>query len=269
MGKLKVLNQIKSYIRKKITDAYIISYPKCGRTWLQMILMHYVLRHYRKISDPLPFEWGPSLIRHTWYLNFPNIYFTHDIANRPIPYEDYNDYFDASIYLKKQAIILIRDPRDVVVSYYHHAKKKTAKNRLPANISLSAFIRHKNYGIKAVVAYYNMWAPIIQTNRQVSWLRYEDLRADPITSLELLLKFCGVPSIDHESLAWAIDCNSFGNLQAREIEKKQDSDNAVNKNTLRVRQGKVGGYREEMQQEDIEYVHTVLHKHLNSFYDYE
>lgn len=263
-----MFNRIKSYLRKKIIDAYIISYPKCGRTWLQILLLHYALRRYRKISAPLPFDWAPSLIRHTWYLDFPNIYFTHDIANQPISYEHYDKYFDASIYLRKRVIILIRDPRDVVVSHYHHAKKKVAKNKLPSDISLSAFIRHKNYGIKAIVAYYNLWVPMIAANQHVSWLRYKDLRAKPIASLRWLLKFCGASSIDHEALAWAVESNSLRNLQRREMVKRQDVSSGVDKNTLRVRKGEVGGYRTEMQKEDIEYVNQIVQNQLNPLYGY-
>ena len=249
-------------------DAYIVSYPKCGRTWLNSILLHYVRRHYDGITEPLTFKWAPPMVRYTWYRRFPNVCFTHGISTHAIPFQDLVERFDPAKYTVKRSILLVRDPRDVVVSYYHHAMKKTEKNQLSPDLSLSGFLRHEAYGIRSVVTFYNLWEPVIGKHANVSWCKYEDLKADTTGTVTRLLRFFNAPPVDQKALEWAVEVNSFQNLQSREKRLRLSRHKEVNTDKLRVRKGKTGGYQDEMQTLDISYANHVLASRLAPLYGY-
>jgi hypothetical protein len=264
-----ILKSMENWLRHTVLhDAYVISYPKCGRTWLNSILLHYVRRHYDGIAEPLTFEWSPPMVRHTWHRRFPNVCFTHGIARHAIPYQELVARFDPARYIAKRSVLLVRDPRDVVVSYYHHAMKKTEKNKLPPTMSLSDFVRHEAYGIRSIVAFYNLWAPVIEEHANVSWCRYEDLKADAVGTVRRLLEFFEAPVVDQEALVWAVEMNRFENLQARERDMKRARGAQPDSNKLRIRKGKTGGYRSEMQAVDIKYAEDVMNKHLSHSIDF-
>ena len=267
--KLKMLNKIETKIRNKfVYNGFVISYPKCGRTWINSLLLHYVLRHYDQITEPLPFQWAPPIIRHTWYRRFPNICFTHDISSPARPYYQYNQDFDVSPYITKRCVLLVRDPRDVVVSYYYHARKKTHKNKLPADISLNDFCHHDSFGLRPVITFFNIWVPFIQCYPTVTYFRYEDLKANTKAVMEQMLSFFGVTKVDSEALDWAITQTKFERLQEREVYRKSSEGEDTKQDDLRVRRGKVGGFQDEIDAEEIQYVNEGLNGHLDSIYGY-
>lgn len=266
---MTILKSLEDWLRHTVLyDAYVVSYPKCGRTWLNSILLHYVRRHYDGITEPLVFDWSPPMSRHTWYRRFPNVCFTHGIARHAIPYQELAARFDPARYVAKRSVLLVRDPRDVVVSYYHHAMKKTEKNKLSPTMSLSDFVRDEAYGIRPVVTFYNLWAPVIEEHENISWCRYEDLKADTVGTVRRLLEFFEAPVVDQEALAWAVEVNRFENLQARERDVKRAKGADVGTNKLRVRKGEIGGYQNELRASDIEYVDAFINGELCTEYGY-
>jgi hypothetical protein len=208
------------------------------------------------------------MVRHTWRRRFPNVCFTHGAATHATPYDALVHHFEPANYIAKRTVLLVRDPRDVVVSYYHHAMKKTEKNHLPPDMSLSDFVRHEAYGIRSVITFYNLWTPVIQKHPNVSWFRYEDLKADTVDTVIRILQFFEAPSIDEEALEWAVKVNRFENLQARERDRKRSQGTEVDTDELRVRKGRIGGYQDEMRESDIQYVAKVLDQHLEALYNY-
>jgi hypothetical protein len=83
-----------------------------------------------------------------------------------------------------------------------------------------------------------------------------------------ILEFFGVSSVDVESLEWAVEQNTFQNLQRREIQVKESRAEDIRTDMLRVRRGTTGGYQEEMTEEDIRYGAEMLDKHLDPLYNY-
>ena len=114
---------IRCAIEKYFIDSYIISFPKSGRTWLKTVIHHYIgsLYGYDMANSFVAKEGKYPKIRIRKRKRVPLIYFTHDVAD--IPYQDnlsycqLEDVFNVNRYARRKNIFLMRDPRDVLVSY--------------------------------------------------------------------------------------------------------------------------------------------------------
>ena len=74
--------------------------------------------------------------------------------------------------------------------------------------------------------------------------------------------------VDSEALDWAITQTKFKRLQEREVYRKASASEDTKQDDLRVRRGKVGGFQDEIDAEEIQYVNEVLNGHLDSIYGY-
>jgi alcohol sulfotransferase len=82
-------------------------------------------------------------------------------------------------------LFLARNPYDVVVSaYFHLTREKQSYTG-----SLRDFISHPRLGLDSWIGYMNRWAPELLRHRDVTFLSYGQLRADPAASLCKVLEF--------------------------------------------------------------------------------
>lgn len=118
-------------------DLLVLSRTKSGRTWLRVMLSHlYHLRYGVPADELLNFD---NL--HRLDPRIPKVHFSHDTtfahhrpAGRPL---------DARP--KQKLLFLVRDPRDVAVSFYHHVQRR-ASAREAKSPSISEFVLHERYG---------------------------------------------------------------------------------------------------------------------------
>lgn len=228
-------------------DAYGISYPKCGRTWLKVFLQTLYLRHYGQVNfDGTIFYAGDApkmLFAHTGYYYTP----------------------------KKPTIFIIRDPRDVIVSFWHHVRTRGpgSMHKYKA-MSLSDFVRDKDMGIPAMVRYYKTWRWRLKRCKRLMVIRYEDMVTRDIEVFNDIHNFLGLKA-SIKDLLKAVDFCRFDNMK-KELEKpdcgafanhpqlvdlKPASDDP---NSAKVRRGKVGGYVDELKKEDIAYIDGMIKK---------
>src|SRR4030042_5207218 len=100
------------------TDIYLLSYPKCGRTWLRLMIGKAIALHFS-----LPDEEDILFLRtnRRVHPDVPNITVVHDdspMLKSPDELEVTKKRFH-----DKKVIFLVRDPRDVVVSSFFEIKK--------------------------------------------------------------------------------------------------------------------------------------------------
>lgn len=233
-------------------DVYVVSYPKCGRTWLRVMLQMYLeargytLRHYND-KLLLGIE-GEALVK-----------FDHDKGNWvPAPLRIDQLTFDTEKYTGKDVVFLVRDPRDVLVSSWYHL---TYRERIYRG-SLSAFVRDELIGIEKVVAYMNLWMEHRDVPANFLLLTYEEMHADPHVQFERLLGFIGIP-VERDALNAAVEASSFENMKKMErtgaLKEPWMKPGARDANkSLKVRKGKVGSFQEELTQDDIDYVNAVI-----------
>ncbi|AKH42850.1 hypothetical protein FHS61_000623 [Altererythrobacter atlanticus] len=242
-------------------DAYVLSYPKSGRTWLRTMMGHMILRQYGVETD------NPMEIQHFWKISskIPNIGFTHDdYPNLKFGSEVETD---KSRYSGKKIVLLTRDPRDVVVSYYFDAK-----NRMKViDCDMEHYLRHERGSIDAVVAFYNAWARNRTGPRGFHWITYEDMHADAAGVLRSTAGFLGIPEPGDKLLQDAVQFGSFDNMRKTELKdgfkherlRPADPDNP---DSFKVRRGKAGGFVDYFSKETIEYIDNYIDENLDPFF---
>lgn len=245
----KVRNQMLLQKAVPSVDAFLVSYPKSGRTWLRFLLSCYFAR-----VAQLGFE--PNL--HSTFRVLPN--FDRDAA-RGLPAFVGREHevdlpliavshrqFEPQLFGGTPVIILVRDPRDVCVSAYFHETKH--KHRFVG--SIAEFIEDEDYGVPALVRYHNGWARGIAHSRSLV-ISYEDMSSKTEESVRRILTFLGLP-VDEASLAEAVEQAKFSKMQKTEEKTGipgHDYDRS-DTDSLRVRKGKVGGYSDTLSDQEAE-----------------
>lgn len=236
------------------------SYPKSGRTWLRFVLANY----FNEIN---------SLVDSVDYNNvftlFPN---SGSNPQRGLPayqYMDNNDIplilFDHSNYNANfdqvSVVFLIRGIFDTLVSNYFQAK-----NRLSVfNGDIKSYVRDDDLGVDNLIRYYNSWSTgLKKVNHQI--ISYEDMHAEIETYIEKLLIMVGAP-VDKGFIEVAVKKSSFDNMKSIEIKNGFVNQNQVLKtndnNALRAREGKIGGYTQHLDAEDISHITKQCDKYLS------
>ena len=154
---------------------------------------------------------------------------------------------------------MIRDPRDVIVSSYFQATRRSGV----FNGTLSEFIRSEKHGIRKIITFLQGW----YENRHVpaAWMlvRYEDIRADARPMLRAVLHFMGVQDVEDATVDAAVRFADFENLKkletsgyfpGRDLSPAPGGD----EESCKVRKGKVGGYRDYLSPEDLEYIDRMM-----------
>ncbi len=233
----------------------VISYPNSGRTWLRVLLgkalcdQYGLGEHFRFIFDSLKVTAAAGL---------PTMDYTHD-GTRLSQAKHFEDLeTDKSRYQDKKVILLLRDPRDLVVSCYFQASRM--RNLYEG--SLSDFIRDDHYGIRKIVTFYDIWHAHRHVPEAFLVLRYEEMHADPAGSLRLVLDFMGAPLLDDGVVAKAVEYASFDNMKKMEQDgyfasEKIKTGRPGDEESYKVRRGKVDGYVDYLSPEDCQYLDAV------------
>ncbi len=252
---------IGSRFEKVEPDARIVSHPKCGRTWVRIMLLKYLeLIGAGDASQPFHDKTLVQLPRGRV------VKFDHHQSNLfPIPYRAGQLSFDkpTSPRAGKRVVLLVRDPRDVVVSFWYMLHHATGVYRN----DLSSFIRDDLLGIPKIVAFMNLWIDHAGDMKDFFLISYEQITRSPLHRFRELLEFIG-STVDSEALKTAVAETSFEKMKRMEREGKirepwmltgaKDSDRS-----MKVRRGKVGGYLEELTAKDIRYLDDYIRNNLS------
>ncbi|KAL2895293.1 Cytosolic sulfotransferase 17 [Bienertia sinuspersici] len=158
-------------------------------------------------------------------------------------------------------VYVCRDPKDVFVSLWHFTNKVRVKELPPLGIEeafdlfcrgISPFGSYWDH----VLAYWN--ASVLMPNK-VLFLRYEDMKAQPIAILKRLGEFIGCAfSYDEENdgvIQKIVDFCSFDNLTSFQVNQTPTQRTTMSgtnmANNMFFRKGKVGDYKNYMTQEMI------------------
>ncbi|MGB3795626.1 MAG: sulfotransferase domain-containing protein, partial [Alteraurantiacibacter sp.] len=161
---------------------------------------------------------NPMELQHFWKLSsdIPNIGFTHD-DHPNLKFGDEVDQ-DKGRYRRKKVLLLTRDPRDVLVSYFFDAK-----NRMNViDCDISTYLHSEKGSIDAIVGFYNAWARARFVPRDFLWVTYEDMHRNPRKVIADSARFFGLPDPDDELLGEVVKKASFRNMRKAEL---QDSFN--------------------------------------------
>lgn len=238
-------------------DAYIISFPKSGRTWVRMLLAQVLAREYG-------LKLNLDLYKMTLGRRIPNIATDPRTGN----YARLGSAGDLKIlhrFRNKKVIFLVRDPRDVLVSYYFEWNKR---REMKYEKDIHSFIR-EDFTLPRIIAFMNLWAEEQRQHpEQFLQVSYESLHADTARELKRMLDFLQIPASE-DTIPRAVEQSSFQSMLGMEKAQRFGDDhrlkpvNPTDRQTYKMRRGKVGGYVDYLTREDIHYIDQLLKEKLN------
>jgi len=244
-------------------DVMLISYKKSGRTWLTMMLSRCLASH--------------ALLEEVDYLATDLI--GGSVAGLPhirISHDD-NPHWKAPAklsrskwrYRRKKVILLVRDPRDVVVSLYF---QRTKRDRAYTG-TLHDFLHEREGSLDTILEYYNIWAEQRARPRDFCLVRYEDLKVNAATELERILRFAGVDPIIDAHVREAVQFGSFENMRAMEAANSLQrgrlrARDPNDQESFKTRKGKVGGYVDYLNAAEIEWMERKIARTLDPMFGY-
>lgn len=262
---MKVWEKLYSeYLRFQTIDAFLISFPKCGRTWLRAMLGWYV----NDMAEGDPME----VMELT---KTRQDFCTLDITHDDFPHLKTADNLvtNKNAYKGKKVIFMIRDPRDVVVSNFFQFTKRGDQSVINDNFNgtLSEFIRYDISGLASLVGFYNVWAKNKGVPKSYLQVSYEDMSRSPKEMFIKCIELLEWPDKGETFIDDIIAKGRFDNmhemertneLQTVRLSPSGDGD----PEGFKTRKGKVGGYVDYLSEEDLNYISDYLNTHLHNDY---
>lgn len=232
-------------------DVFLVSYPKSGNTWLKFIFASYIKKRevdFNEVHGIVPeYETQNKKLYHIPIR--PRIIKSHSTYNEKFP----------------RVLYIIRDGRDVLVSYFFYLKKTKS---IPKNTFFTSFLRdyyqdklpHGKWGD-------HVYSWLTNDKHNIEVIFYEDLLKDTFGEAKKAIAFSKL-AVHDEQLKNAISYSSFTNLRRLE-QKNQYTDKYLSNtdhNIPFVRSGKAGGYMEFFSKEENDRFLQV-HKNIYTLID--
>jgi len=217
-----------------IDDGWLVSFPKSGRTWMRVVLAD--------LGIEIPV--------------------THDGSDYKNPVHFAELLPCGESYRMKKVIFLVRDPRDVVVSYYFEL---TRRQKVYAG-EIGDFIKDPRYGLERII-YFNMAWFRQSVCSDFLLLTYESIHETPQRVFEVATKFLGYRR-SARLLKKAVDNASFAALQKLELSgalsgkfgKALLPGDVDDPESYKVRRGMVRGYTSYLTPEQVDWCNLAIKK---------
>lgn len=253
---------LQSMRAERRADVLLVSYPKCGRTWLTMLLSRALAAHAG--VDDVDYLATDLLGGKTE--GVPHIRISHD--GNPHWKTARGLARSKRRYRGKKLILLVRDPRDIVVSmYFERSRRERAYSG-----TLHEFLHEPKGSLDTILEYYNIWAQERTRPQAFCLVRYEDLKADTAAQVKRILRFVGLELADAH-VEEAVRFASFENMRAMEAGdvlqsgrlRARDPSDAE---SFKTRKAKVGGYVDYLSPEEIGWMERKIRETLDPSYGY-
>jgi hypothetical protein len=234
-------------------DVFLVSYPRSGNTWTRFLISNLIYQ-----DEPTTFANIEQRI--------PEIYFNADHAMRSLArprilksHECFQPHY-------KRVIYIVRDPRDVAVSFFHHNVKA---GNIPEDYPMDDFIPRfiaadfdSRWGCweESVIS----WLSLRQEKPTFLMLRYEDMKSQPQGELLRVAEFLRQSSfrrIDSspEKLQRAVDLSTPERM--RTLEKEQGDKWVLTQKTRLdkpfVRSAKSGGWKSTLSEKAVSLIESA------------
>jgi hypothetical protein len=254
----------------------VIAHPKSGNTWLKAMIS----RLYQARYD-LP----ASLLIKSDELHLRNpkvpiiaatngVYSYEGIIGKVLA----ADAPDSDV-RRKPILFLARNPCDIAVSwFFQFTKRQSAHKQELINhfiehpidrhkVKMWDFVRHSDIGLPFLIEYLNTWERNLAKLDRGLMIRYEELRAEPAETLKRVMEHMG-ESFSDEEIRGAVEFGSFDNL--RKLETKGffrqgglTLRDAGDPSSFKVRRGKVNGYRDYFDPDQVAELEQLMAERLS------
>lgn len=208
-------------------DYVFLSFAKSGRTWVRKMLKEYMRQ--------------TNQTRRVFYTHYVTALRHH--SNMPF-------------------ILLTRNPLDTAVSYYYQITNRRCINAAP----MPQFVRSRWWGIPRIAGFYNLCKRYTGASHTIHMMQYETLRTNTEREMRGLLDALDLryePTVLQE----IIENNTFQRIhqqeRAGELSGLYGAIGTRSENSYKARRGRVGGYRDELDEQTISWAKNYLERTLN------
>jgi len=269
---------------------WISSYPKSGNTWVRYLLANYFYNpsriknaniidnikkfnindKFKKISNLEDIKKNPFHISKYWIPSQENL-IKKNKSNFFLKNHNSLIRIGENNFTKKEfclaTIYIVRDPRDVAVSFAHFSNLNYDKtiDKLLSEELFASVDRDNPWNIEIIGSYkfhYNSWKNGILKVPSII-IKYEDLINDTYGQLLRIISFlCKILNfnINHEQLIFSVYNSSFETLKKFEKENKFKEKGKSNRF---FRKGKYNDWVYELNQSQISRIERTLSKEMD------
>jgi hypothetical protein len=253
----------------------IIGHPKSGNTWLKVMISRlYQLRYNLPESRLINTDEFARKIPEIPRLAATNGYYSYEGEVGKLLAAGAPD----NPLRHKPVLFLARNPIDIAVSWYHQFTKRQSRAKQELinhfidhpidrrKVAMWEFVRHSDIGLPSLIEYQNTWARNVQALERGMLVKYEELRAEPVPTLQRITQLMG-EDFSEEEIRSAVEWGSFENLQKLETSGTFNQGgmklvNADDPSTYKVRRGKVGGYREDFNPQQVAELEALVRDNI-------
>lgn len=197
-------------------DVLLASFPNSGSSLLGGMLISLGVNYVEGYQEALQADGGSAVVDPYWRARWGALdgkgARLQAAALRVVKTHNFPDAFRAS--KARRVIVLVRDPRDAAISYFHWLTDFSSTSP-----DLATFVRESRsfFGFPPLggwKAYAEAWAALEAPWRSI-FVTYEDLKFHPLPTLARVAAFLGL-AVAPQTLTAAVRENSFARARAEE-----------------------------------------------------
>ncbi|KAM7251690.1 hypothetical protein ACFE04_023573 [Oxalis oulophora] len=279
---LQGLLWMQDHFKPKPTDIFLMTFPKCGTTWLKALLYTIVKRtQFHFSTHPLlthnPHDLVPfleiDLFGHPPFgdpdmMPSPRIlasHFPYSLLPKPI--------LDSPC----KMVYICRDPKDTFVSLLHFYNKMRLKTDGRAPIPVEEAVDMFCRGITPRGSYWDFvlgyWRASLECPENLLFLKYEAMKEDALSQVKKLAEFLGYPFTKEEEeeeeeeengvIQEIVKLCSFENLSNLQVNKTGSTVHNFVENKLYFRKGEIGDSKNHLTPDMMELIDKVTEEKLS------
>lgn len=241
-------------------DIILAAHPKTGSTWIRFLFCNLgflkegkeVLVDFDILNETMV-SIGGGKLKYEWELPMPRIIVTH---LRYLPF-----------FRKNKIILMLRDPRDVMISYYHYLKAKKEPvyhfkdaRKKDYDETFTNFIQHPKCGFPSFFDHYSSWR-----GKEDVIIQYEAMKKSPVEEFKRILMCLGI-SAEDDIIREAVRRSDIKNVRKYDDKKghKDFADTSQNGAKF-TRNGSTEQWKTVFDAEQLKIYHDYREKFCDSF----
>lgn len=241
----------RSHYSMGANDVVLALFPKTGSTWVRFFLYNLLTQVEQdgrvvsidEMNETMP-EFGHRSMFKKWpFASCPRVIKSHRPRN---------------VFLSgKPTVLVVRDPRDVVVSFYHYAN---SKKELSYCGDIKEVLHHPEMGLQYFFDQYNSWR-----NQAELVLRYEDLRENGLREFRRLVDYLQITASD-EQIALSLERSDISSMRKAQ-EQSEHFKKKFSEGFVFARSGQSAQWKELFDAEDAAYWEKLKAENNFALYD--